>query len=163
MRQGSLRARPDVQEGTELWPSGFGSWIRVGLIYAETSSRLATLMRPLDLTVAQFDALAHLYVEDGISQQQLAERLLVTKGNVTGLINRLASRELVQRHGDPTDRRTKRIKLTRTGRALAKKALRKQAQLVDAMMGRLTARELKTLSGLLGRLASHFEPPFPNA
>jgi DNA-binding MarR family transcriptional regulator len=157
MRQGSLRARPDVEEGTELWPNGFSGWIRVGIVYARTTRHIATMMRPLDLTVAQFDALAHLYVEDGISQQELAERLLVSKGNVTGLINRLADRGLVERHADPDDRRTKRLKITRSGRALAKKALRKQAQLVEAMMTRLTDRERDTLSRLLGQLAAHFD------
>lgn len=157
MRQGTLRARPDVEEGTHLWPDGFGAWIRVGVIYARTTRQLAELLRPFDLTVAQFDALAHLYVEDGISQQALAERLVVSKGNVTGLINRLTHRELVQRRADPTDRRTKRIVLTPRGRKLARSALEAQAGLVASMMDRLTARERTTLSRLLGRLAAHFD------
>ena len=157
MRQGRLQARPEALEGGELWPNGFSGWIRVGVLYAKTTRQLAQVMRPLDLTVAQFDALAHLYVEDGISQQELAERLLVTKGNVTGLVNRLAERNLVERHGDPDDRRTKRLKLTKGGRSLAKKAIRKQARLVEDMMSLLSARELKTLTRLLGRLVEHFD------
>lgn len=147
----------NIDEGSELWPEGFSGWIRVGILYTKTTQHIATLMRPLNLTVAQFDALAHLYVEDGLSQQELAERLLVTKGNVTGLINRLADRGLVERHGDPDDRRTKRLKITRAGRALAKKTLSKQAALVKEMMARLTKKEQELLSRLLGRLIDHFD------
>jgi DNA-binding MarR family transcriptional regulator len=157
MRQGSLRSRPDVPEGTALWPAGFAGWIRVGVVYARTSHHMAELLKPLDLTVAQFDALAHLFVEDGITQQELAERLLVTKGNVTGLVNRLALRGLAERREDPEDRRANRIVLTRSGRSLAKRALTTQAALVRDMMGRLSAREQTALAQLLGRLADYFD------
>lgn len=161
MRQGSVQ--PDVREGTAFWPAGFSGWIRIGIVYARTTRHLATQLRPFDLTVAQFDALAHLYVEDGITQQQLAERLVVTKGNVTGLVNRLAKRKLVERHDDPDDRRANRVVLTRAGRAVAKKALAMQAELVEEMMARLTASEQKRLAKYLGRLAQHFEEPAPDA
>jgi DNA-binding MarR family transcriptional regulator len=159
MRQGSLRVRPpNVEEGSELWPHGFSAWIRVGVLYGRTTSEIAALMRPLDLTVAQFDALAHLYVDDDISQQELAERLLVTKGNVTGIVKRLAARGLVRRKGDPADRRTKRLQITAKGRRLAEKALTRQAALVRDMMSHLTKTEQKTLSRLLGKVAAHFDP-----
>lgn len=159
MRQGTLQALPEVREGSPLWPAGFSAWIRVGIVYARTTHHLAALLKPFDLTVAQFDALAHLYVEDGITQQQLAERLVVTKGNVTGLVNRLAKRGLVERRDDPSDRRANRVVLTRAGKTLAKKTLTTQAELVEAMMARLDTREQKQLSKLLGRLAQHFDEP----
>ena len=85
-KKGRGKGRTDASQPGEqpaeqpLWPPGFGAWIKIGVVYQRTSARLASLLRPLKLTVAQFDALANLYVQDSISQQMLAQRLLVTKG-----------------------------------------------------------------------------------
>ncbi len=136
-----------------LWPAGFGAWIKIGVVYQRTSARLAALLRPLSLTVAQFDALANLYVDDGISQQRLAQRLLVTKGNVSGLTDRLAAGKLVERRADPDDGRSNLIFLTRSGRRLARKALEVQRGLVDEMMTPLSQQERQTLRNLLARLS----------
>ncbi len=141
------------EAAAELWPAGFGAWIKIGVVYQRTSARLGALLRPLPLTVAQFDALANLYVEDGISQQRLAERLLVTKGNVSGLVDRLARRGLVQRRPHPQDGRSNLIYLTRSGKRLARKALELQRELVDNMMAPLSQAERATLRSLLARVS----------
>jgi DNA-binding MarR family transcriptional regulator len=96
-------------------------------------------------------------MSDAISQQLLAERLLVTKGNVTGVVNRLAERGWVVRRDDPDDRRTNRIELTAEGRKLAKRALVIQRNLVDEMTAGLTKSEREELRTLLTRLASKIE------
>jgi len=147
---GALPQDSDLQP---LWPAGFGAWIKVGLVYQRTYRILAERLKPLGLTVAQFDALANLYVGDGISQQQLAARLLVTKGNVTGLLNRLVEHGWVERRADPDDRRAHRVLLTKRGRKIAKKALVTQRDLVDEMMGVLTQRQREQLRNTLDRLA----------
>ena len=53
------------------------------------------------MTLPQFDVLATLWHGEGITQQELASRLLVTKGNVVGLIDRLCTAGLVERRADP--------------------------------------------------------------
>ena len=140
-----------------LYPLGFGAWIKIGVVYQKTHRQLAAQLRPLDLTVAQFDALANLYMSDGISQQELAERLLVTKGNVTGLVNRLAEHGWAERQSDPDDRRTNRIVLTAAGRAVAKESLVIQRALVDAMTQVLNESERELLRNLLDRLVVRVE------
>lgn len=140
-----------------LFSPGFGAWIKVGVVYQKTSRKLARLLRPLALTVAQFDALANLYVGDGISQGELASRLLVTKGNMTGLLGRLEERGLVTREPDPDDGRVHRLRLTPSGRRLAKRALVVQKELVDATMGGLSPSERETLRRLLARVASEVD------
>ena len=55
----------------------------------------------------------------GITQQELAERLLVTKANVVGLIDRVSPAGWVERRADPEDRRVNRLYLTNAGRKLA--------------------------------------------
>ena len=137
-----------------LWPAGFGAWIKVGVVYQRTYRILAERLKTLDLSVAQFDALANLYVGDGIRQQELATRLLVTKGNVTGLVNRLVEHGWAERRADPEDGRAHRVLLTKRGRTVAKRALVIQRDLVDEMMGTLTQRQREQLRSTLDQLAN---------
>src|SRR5262245_3977337 len=126
-----MRARfKETPSHEPLWPPGFSAWIKVAVCYQKGHQRFGVMLRPLGLTVAQFDALANLYSTDGMSQQELAEKLLVTKGNVTGLVNRLADRGLVERRSHPVDRRTNRICLTASGRSLARNGLIIQRSLI---------------------------------
>src|SRR4051794_38484372 len=70
--------------------------------------RMAEALAVHGLTLPQFDVLATLWHGEGITQQELAERLLVTKGNVVGLIDRVSAAGWVERRPDPDDRRGKR-------------------------------------------------------
>ena len=146
-----------AESGPGLWPAAFGAWIKVAVVYQRGSRRFAALLRPIGLTVAQFDALANLYVEDGITQNQLAERLVVTKGNVTGLMNRLGDHGLVRRVADQVDRRANRIHLTDEGRERAKRGLMIQRKLIDEMMGVLDSGERQSFRDLLTRVADELE------
>jgi DNA-binding MarR family transcriptional regulator len=104
------------------------------------------------LTVPQFDVLANLGMVEGITQQELAERLLVTKGNVCGLLDRMEAADLVQRRPDPKDRRANRLYLTRHGRASLQAAFPTHLGVVQECMGVLSPSEQRTLSQLLSRL-----------
>jgi len=104
------------------------------------------------MTLAQFDVLMTLWHTDGITQQELAEWLLVTKANVVGLIDRVSAAGWVERRADPEDRRVNRLYLTEPGRKLARKAQPGQLALVKNIFGRLTEAELRQMHALLGRL-----------
>ena len=67
------------------------------------------------MTLAQYDVLMTLCHGNGITQQELAERLLVTKANVVGLIDRVSAAGWVERRPDPEDRRVNRLYLTEAG------------------------------------------------
>ncbi len=105
-----------------------------------------------DLTLAQFDVLAHLMANGGISQQALSERLLVTKANVCGLIDRLESRGLVKRCGHPEDRRFNLLHLTEDGAALADRAIPAQEEFIQGQMSALSTDEQRALRTLLRSL-----------
>src|SRR5438552_10641246 len=81
-----------------------------------------------NLTPAQFDVISHLSVAPGITQQDLSERLLVTKGNTCGLLDRLEALGLVERQDDPEDRRAHRLYLTEAGNQLAEKVIPAQEE-----------------------------------
>ncbi|WP_080054376.1 MarR family winged helix-turn-helix transcriptional regulator [Spirosoma aerolatum] len=65
------------------------------------------------ITVEQFALLVHLWQQDGITQQELGQRVAKHKTSINSLINNLEKRNLVKRIEDPTDRRINQIRLTR--------------------------------------------------
>src|SRR5205814_10135014 len=77
------------------------------------------------LTLPQFDVLAELARADdrGFTFIELSRLLLVTSGNLTGIVDRLEARHLVRREADPTDRRIIRVNLTDKGRTLTDEIL----------------------------------------
>ena len=114
--------------------------------------RLAEVLGPLGLTLPQFDVLMTLCHGDGITQQELAEWLLVTKANVVGLIDRVGAAGWVERRPDAEDRRVNRLFLTDAGCKLAAEAQPGQYAIVREIFGRLDEGELRQMHALLGRL-----------
>ncbi len=104
------------------------------------------------LTLPQFDVLATLWHGEGITQQELAERLLVSKGNVVGLIDRVGAAGWVERRPDPEDRRANRLYLTEAGRRTLDQAWPGQVALGRKIFGTLTEGELRLMHELLERL-----------
>ena len=124
-------------------------WFR--LMRLETRMRVAVSdrLRHLGLSVPQCDVLTTLTEREGISQQALAERLYVTKGNISGLIDRLVAAGLVERRPIVADKRQHAIYLTADGRAAADKAIECQRRFVADTIGRLPANKLTSLDQLL--------------
>jgi DNA-binding MarR family transcriptional regulator len=128
------------------------AWLRLARFYQKMQRCEQAHLRHYELTLAQFDVLAQLSVAAGISQQELASRLLVTKGNICGLIDRLAERSLVVRCIDLSDRRAHRLYLTEAGHSLAARVVPEHDALIRQQMGVLSSGEQRALLQLLRRL-----------
>lgn len=74
-------------------------------------------VRELGLTPAQFDIIATLGDTRGMSSKELGEKTLITKGTLTGVVDRLEARGLVRRVGSTDDRRSTIVQLTQGGQA----------------------------------------------
>ncbi len=124
-------------------------WYR--LIRLETRMRVAVSegLRRIDLSVPQCDVLTTLTEKEGVSQQDLAQRLYVTKGNISGLIDRLARAGLVERRSIPGDKRQHAIYLTQSGRAAADAAIGVQHALIARTFGKLPPEKLASFEELL--------------
>src|SRR5437764_11838434 len=85
--------------------AGILAWIHMLRITHKVQRCESAQLAEYNLTLPQFDVLAQLHREEGITQQSLADRLLVTKGNVCGLMDRMMEQDLVERREDPEDRR----------------------------------------------------------
>jgi DNA-binding MarR family transcriptional regulator len=124
-------------------------WFR--LIRLHTRSRLAVAnrLRALDLSVPQCDVLTTLTECEGLSQQELAARLYVTKGNISGLIDRLVQHGLVERRALAGDRRSHAIYLTPRGRQMARSGVEAQKAFVARTFSRIAPERLALFEEVL--------------
>lgn len=132
-------------------------WVRLlkahGLMMREVRRRV-----PERLTLPQFDVLAQLTRrEDGMTPGELTRELLVTAGNVTGIVARLEGLGLVERRPVPEDRRTVRVRLTPRGRQLTQRVIPRHRRDVGALLEGVPREDLARLRDLLGRVARTLE------
>ncbi|HLP41987.1 MAG TPA: MarR family transcriptional regulator [Fibrobacteria bacterium] len=127
-------------------------WLQMIRTYDQMQGEVAAQLQRHGLTLPQFEVLSSLAVSSCTNQQELARRLQVTKGNLVGLIDRLAERGWVERHPDPEDRRVNRVRITEPGKALMEKVYPDQLAAVEAMMAKLGLDEVDALRSLLKKL-----------
>ena len=105
------------------------------------------------ISEAEFNLLLVLrHATTALSQSDLSERLLVDKSNVTALIDRLESEELIRREVDPEDRRRYHVVLTDAGRDQIDTIDPAYHEMVSAVMKELSTNECKTLIRLTRNL-----------
>ncbi len=75
-------------------------------------------IRTLDLTPAQFDIIATLGNTPGMPLNELGAKTLITKGTLTGVVDRLSDKQLVRRIASSSDGRSQIVQLTPAGEAL---------------------------------------------
>jgi DNA-binding MarR family transcriptional regulator len=131
-------------------PSLLG-WFRLARSFQLIDRATAEHLKSFDLTVAQFDVLAQVGAAEGITQQRLADALLVTKGNICQLIDRLEARNLVERRPAESGR-AKHLYLTEAGRKLNREAVPAQEDFIDQRFRGLTRDEQEQLAKLLRKL-----------
>jgi DNA-binding MarR family transcriptional regulator len=90
-------------------------WMRLMRVYHKVERRSAERLKGWGLSVAQFDVLAHVGAAEGITQQELADSLVVSKGNVCQLLDKMEGRGWISR---VQEGRANRLFLTDEGRRL---------------------------------------------
>jgi DNA-binding MarR family transcriptional regulator len=133
-------ADPSIEELVGLF---FGVLNRMKQHFAERSAEF-------DLSFPQAMAVRELEVP--LSMRELADRLGCDASNVTGIVDRLEERGLLERQVLPGDRRVKRLVLTEEGRAL--REAHHQRLVADIpLVGGLSASDRKTFADILRRVA----------
>jgi len=120
-------------------------WFRLIRLEARMQAAVGERLREIGVSIPQCDVLTTLTEKEGVSQQELAKRLYVTKGNISGLIDRLEEAGLVERRSTAADRRQHAICLTDAGRAMAEKAIEVQRRWIASTLGRMTEGDLEAL------------------
>jgi len=114
-------------------------------------------VRTLGLTPAQFDVIATLGNTDGMTCRALGERTLITKGTLTGVLDRLTKRGLITREGVPGDARRSHVRLTPAGDQVFAEVFPAHLAYCAKAFGRLEEAELSQLTLALDRLCAAFE------
>jgi DNA-binding MarR family transcriptional regulator len=120
--------------------------------YLKLQRRVEEMLVPYGLALSQFEALAKVGMNPGVIQQDLVKYLLVTKGNVGALVDRLEEQALIERRPDPEDRRANRLCLTDAGTAMVTEIFEKHRVLVREMLSPLGSQDRQTLRMLLKQL-----------
>lgn len=109
------------------------------------------LREKYDITLPAFDLMAQLDREpQGLRLGELSKRMMVTNGNLTGLVERLVQEGLVLREVDPDDRRAFIVRLSKAGRAKFSAYAKENERLVLALFESV---EPDTIEALMDNLA----------
>jgi DNA-binding MarR family transcriptional regulator len=115
-------------------------------------------IRSLGLTPSQFDVIATLGDTEGMTCRELSEKTLVTKGTLTGVLDRLEKKGLIERVPSRDDRRCTIIRLTPKGESRFREVFPAHIDYMKPHFERaLTATEANKLRELLLRLKDSFE------
>ena len=129
-------------------------WLRLlrttRLVEAELRERLRARF---DTTLPRFDVMAALYrAEKGLKMSELSRVLLVSNGNVTGIVERLVTEGAVVRVPVSGDRRATLVRLTEKGRAEFALMAAEHAAWIDELFAVLPEEEVASMIDLLNRL-----------
>jgi DNA-binding MarR family transcriptional regulator len=134
-------------------------WIRLlratHVVEGELRERLK---REFDSTLPRFDVMAALYrAPAGMLMSDLSRFLLVSNGNVTGIVDRLVADGYVVRAKRDGDRRTSIVRLTDTGLTLFQRMARAHEGWIAELLGGVSESEAQALSGMLRSFRSNWE------
>ena len=135
--------------GKDLRSPGVVAWMRLARVFQRVERDWGEHLRGWDLNVAQFDVLAHVGASEGMTQQELADSLLVTKGNVCQLLDRMEGRGWISRRQEG---RANRLFLTGKGRRLFDEVVPGHEALIAGRFSALSLEEQDQLHELLRKL-----------
>lgn len=120
--------------------------------YQAFEALAAEHIRTLGVTPSQFDIIATLGNTQGMTFKQLGEKTLITKGTLTGVVDRLEAKNIVQRIASPTDGRSQIVQLTPMGEALFAKIFPKHLDYVGQALAEVQPDELQQIQAQLQKL-----------
>jgi DNA-binding MarR family transcriptional regulator len=116
------------------------------------------LRREFNSTLPRFDVMAALYrAPDGMLMSDLSRFLLVSNGNVTGIVDRLVGDGHASRAAREGDRRTSIVRLTDTGRAFFLEMADAHERWIAEFLGEVGEDDVKRLSTMLKTFRSNWE------
>jgi len=143
-----MKTGAEANEGTEGLAAGEGRLLYSA--YAILRRAFDQALAPRGITSAQASVLAFLdEVGHPITINQLARLLILESPSVTTMIDRLSERGLVERTGDPKDRRRTLVQLTEEGKRLQDSVREPGQQLYDELFDVLTDEDRQILRAIL--------------
>jgi len=125
------------------------AWLRLARVFQKIDTRSERFFRSQKLNTAHFDVLAQVGAARGMTQQELADALLVTKGNISQLLSKLEQAGMITRRQEG---RTNCLSLTERGEALFQVVVPQQEALIAELLAPLSDDEQRELLRLLRKL-----------
>ena len=148
-----------ISRGPDAQPDG-GSptkeilrlWLRALTFTNLVEQRVRTRLRTdFDVTLPRFDVMAALYeAPEGMSMGEVSRRLMVSNGNVTGIVERLEREGLIRRRTRLEDRRRQLVRLTESARDAFESMAGAHEEWIASMLSGLGEKEVEQLNRLLG-------------
>ena len=113
-------------------------------------------VKALGLTMTQFDVIATLGNQPPMTCKELGEKTLVTKGTLTGVLERLQTKGILERRINPEDARSQMIGLTDNGQKLFEKVFPEHLEHLEQAFKNLSAEQLKQVEDSLNLLKNIF-------
>ena len=148
-----LDAETKVTERPDDHKTELRLWLRLltctTLIENEVRRRLRD---NFDITLPRFDLLAQLdRTPNGMTLGELSQRMMVSNGNITGLVDRLASQGLIRRRPAPNDRRVQIVSLTPEGSRFFRAMARENADWIGQIFAGLAQDDIAALMSALAK------------
>lgn len=141
-----------MPEQSELANERNGTYNAIVSTYKVMQRSLTEVLAEEGLTQPQFYALRVIARHGPTPMKTLSDGLSVTAANITGIVDRLESKGLIERTASRKDRRATIICLTSKGRALQEDVAKKYAKFVQKALQKFTTEEQETLRNLLAKL-----------
>lgn len=122
------------------------AWARLMRIHQRIHAAGERHFKSIGINTAWFDVLAQLHGHEGVTQQELSEHLLVTKGNISQLLGKMEEAALIRREPEG---RCRSVWLTDEGRRIASASIVEQEQRIFESLSDLSESQLTTLVELL--------------
>ena len=152
-RAAPLDAETKVAERPHDHKDELRLWLRLfackEVIETEVRRRLRDAF---DVTLPRFDLMAQLYrAPKAMTLGELSQRMMVSNGNVTGLVDRLVEQGVISRRPSPNDRRAQLVSLTAEGRRFFRAMARATGDWIADILADLSSEEIETLMRLLAK------------
>jgi len=139
------------------------SWFAVVRAYQECTRRYARLLQGFDLTIPQFDVLNAILRLSEATPKNIASELVVTRGNITGVLQRLQERGLVTTRANEGDARSFLCELTGSGHRLLHTARQAAAVFIRQQLSPFDDQALERTQRLMDTMRGHLETVEPDA
>ncbi len=153
-----MRELPKTKTATRRSKLETASWFAVVRAYLECSRRYTQMLQHFDLTIAQFDALRAIESLGGeATPKAIAERLVVTRANISGVLKRLQERRLIVLRPHGEDGRSMLCAHTPTGQALTAVAHEAASRFVRAQLKPFNNTDLHQVESLMRDMHAHLQ------
>ena len=131
---------------------GFDVWLSIARTYQLCERAISQRVTPLGISLAQHDILANVVHSPGLTQQEIADRLLVARSNVSMLLSSMEKSGLLERVKDEDDARIRRVFATPRGRKIAEATLAAQSEVVGRMISAIEQADVAAVGAAMEKV-----------